>query len=638
MCGILGFSHLERRLPAGTLASGLASLAHRGPDQQGQFVSDQISLGATRLKILDLEGGDQPLYSPDGDIVLVFNGEIFNYKDLRQQLELEGVIFRTRCDSEVVLSAYLSWGNLCFRRLRGMFAIAIWSRSKGRLTLARDRMGIKPLYYCLHRGEIYFGSELKCIFAHPGVPRQIDIEGLNCFLSMNYVPGPMTLVEGISKLMPGHFLEWRHGEISIETFVQPSRDAQAPATVEAACWELDVLLSHSVSEQLVSDVPIGIWLSGGLDSSTILSYAAKSTHHPLKTFSITFQGRSFDDGKYIRDVSNFFGTQHQEIDLNPTVELSDAIEEIAYYSDEPSGDAGALPVWFLAKMTRKGVTVALSGEGADELFGGYLTYQADLYRKLAEWIPRSIRRAALACALRLPVSDEKIGIEYKLTRFLHGTLLSPEAAHIFWNGTFSDDEKQNLFLHSDPEVLAKILKTIKMRPGVGRYMDFDQRYYLPDDILYKVDRMSMAHGVEVRPPFLDQRIVDFAARLPDSMKIKGGTSKYILRRLMKKKLPECVLSRPKIGLDIPIHDWFRGPLRTFLLDILSEETVKRTNLFHWPAVKDLIDAHLNRKVNVGYHLWGLVTLLIWIRRWDIKFPERHIVQSPAISEGVSSLS
>ncbi len=638
MCGILGFSHLYRRLPEGTLASALVSLVHRGPDQQGHFASDHISLGATRLKILDFEGGDQPLYGPGGDIVLVFNGEIFNYKALRQELESEGVTFQTRCDSEVVLNAYLSWGDSCFRRLRGMFAIAIWSQSECRLTLVRDRMGIKPLYYYRHYGEIYFGSELKCIFAHPEVPRRIDIAGLNCFLSMNYVPGSRTLVEGITKLMPGHLLEWQRGRVTIASFIEPSPPGCAPATVEEACEELDLILSRSVSEQLASDVPVGIWLSGGLDSSTIVRYAAQATQRPLKTFSITFQGRSFDDGKYTREVSSFFGTEHHDIDLNPTVDLVDAIEEIAYYSDEPSGDAGALPLWFLAKMTRKEVTVALSGEGADELFGGYLTYKADHYRGLVEWLPSRIKRAALASALHLPVSNEKIGFEYKLKRFLHGTLLSSEAAHVFWNGTFTEDEKQRIFRHFAPDALAGILDTMKQAPGLERYMEFDQRFYLPDDILYKVDRMSMAHAVEVRPPFIDSRVVDFAARLPESMKIKGRESKYILRRLMKDKLPASVLGRSKIGLDIPIHDWFRGPLRVFLLDTVSEKAVKQTNLFYWPEIESMIDAHLKRKVNIGYHLWGLMTLMIWIRRWDIQSPEQQRVLTPAMAEQVGSLS
>jgi len=618
MCGILGYSHIAKDLPAGVLMAALEAIAHRGPDNQGTFCSEHISLGATRLRIVDLEGGDQPLFSPDRDVVIVFNGEVFNYQELRAQLEEEGFNFQTRCDTEIVLNAFLCWGSSCFSRLRGMFAIGIWVRSERHLILARDRMGIKPLYYCLQDGEIYFGSELKCILMHPAVRRNICLSGLNCFLSLNYVPGPLTLVEGIIKLMPGHLLEWRNGEWSSCSYVPPLAAISVPGSVEGACDELDGLLEQSLKEQLVSDLPVGIWLSGGLDSSTILHYAASAHQGALQTYSVTFRGRSFDESRYIKEVSNHFGTRHTEFDLSATADLVDAIARIAYYSDEPGADAGALPLWFLAQMTSRDVTVVLTGEGADELFGGYLTYKADRYCALAHRIPARLRRAALAFAMQLPVSDEKISFEYRLKRFLQGTLLSPEMAHVFWNGTFSETEKQRLFLFADPGPLAKVLGEMGEGGGLQRYLDFDQRYYLPDDILYKVDRISMAHSLEVRPPFLDQRIVDFAAGLPERLKLRGSTSKYVLRRLMMDKLPRAVLQRPKIGFDVPIHEWLRGALRPLLLDTLSQEAVLASGLFHWPAVKLLVNAHLERKANHGYHLWGLMVLLIWMKRWKIE--------------------
>src|ERR1700737_3376605 len=316
MCGILGYSHIAKRLPSGVMRAALEALVHRGPDHQGSFCSEHISLGATRLRILDLEGGDQPLFSPDHNVVIVFNGEIFNYHELRAQLEAEDFIFKTRCDTEVVLNAFLRWGSSCFSRLRGMFSIAIWVQSERRLILARDRIGIKPLYYCLQGGEIYFGSELKCIFLHPAVRRNICLSGLNCFLSLNYVPGPFTLVEGIKKLMPGHFLEWGHGAPRWRAYVSAPGSAKAPRSIDAACDELDGLLTQSLKEQLVSDLPVGIWLSGGLDSSTILHYAANAHQRPLQTYSITFHGRSFDESRYIREVSDHFGTQHLDFDLS----------------------------------------------------------------------------------------------------------------------------------------------------------------------------------------------------------------------------------------------------------------------------------------------------------------------------------
>ncbi len=623
MCGILGYSHTAQPLPEGLLMAALEALAHRGPDHQGSFCSERISLGATRLRILDLEAGDQPLFSPDRDVVIVFNGEIFNCPALRAQLEVEGFGFETSCDTEVVLNAFLCWGTSCFSRLRGMFAIAIWVRSEGRLVLARDRVGIKPLYYCLQDGEIYFGSELKCILLHPAVRRNICLSGLNCFLSLNYVPGPLTLVEGITKLMPGHLLEWKDGECSIRSYVPAATAVNAPRSVEAACEELDSLLTQSLKEQLVSDLPVGIWLSGGLDSSTILHYAAHAHPHPLQTYSITFRGRSFDESKYITEVSSRFGTRHLDFDLSASADLVQATEQIAYYSDEPSADAGALPLWFLAQITSRDTTVVLTGEGADELFGGYLTYQADRYCAMVRRAPAWLRKASLALAMHLPVSDEKISFEYKLKRFLQGSLLSPEMAHVFWNGTFSEAEKQRSFLFADDGPLSKVLAAMR-GGGLQRYLDFDQCYYLPDDILYKVDRISMAHSLEVRPPFLDSRIVDFAAGLPERFKLRGSNSKYVLRRLMKDKLPRSVLRRPKIGFDVPIHEWLRGVLRPLLLDTLSQDAVLASGLFHWPAVKQLVSAHLGRRANLGYHLWGLMVLLIWMKRWRIELASDEV--------------
>ncbi len=639
MCGILGYSHISRELPPGVLTLGLNSLVHRGPDHQGRFVSDEISLGATRLRILDLGAGDQPLLSSDKDVVVVFNGEIFNHREIRAELEAEGFRFRTRCDTEVILYAFRRWGTACFSRFRGMFAIAVWVQSQQRLVLARDRMGIKPLYYCLHDGEIYFGSELKCIFAHPEVPRRVCLQGLNCYLSLNYVPGPYTLVEGIKKVMPGHLLEWQNGLCSTRSSVVASTP-EPPSSIDEACEKLDHLLTQSVGEQLASDVPVGVWLSGGLDSSTLVHYAAHAYPGRLRTFSITFQGRSFDESLHTREISRRYGTEHSEFDLSPSPDLANAIEQISYYSDEPSADAGALPVWFLSQMSRKDVTVLLSGEGADELFAGYLTYRADCYGAVARQLPALVRKAALACAGLLPISDEKISFEYKVKRFLQGSLLAPELAHVFWNGTFSEAEKRRLFHYPNSQPLAAIVTARKYKSRLQHSLDFDQRYYLPDDILYKVDRISMAHSLEVRPPFLDPRLVDFANSLPDDLKLRGSESKYVLRRLMKGKLPQSTLRRPKVGFDIPIHDWFRGALKPLLLDTLCENAVSSSKLFRWTAVESLLHEHLERRANWGYHLWGLVVLLLWMKRWRIELPSALTLPSAMaeVAEVVGSSS
>ncbi len=632
MCGILGFTSVTRALPAGVLSAGLSSLVHRGPDQQGSFSTPRVALGATRLRVIDLTDGDQPMHSPNRDVTIVFNGEIYNHAELRTELESVGRRFRTSCDTEVVLNAFLEWDTASFARLRGMFAVAIWVESEQRLVLARDRMGIKPLYYREHEGEIYFGSELKCIFANPEVPRRIDLDGLNCFLSLNYVPGPFTLIEGIRKLMPGHLLEYAKGRTTLRSYVPSSPPLPGPATLEEATEELDHLLQTSVKEQLVCDVPLGVWLSGGLDSSTVLHYASRLSPQRLKTFSITFRGKSFDESSYIQEVSRHYGTDHTELNLDEGADLSDVIEELGYYSDEPSADAGAVPVWYLAKMSRRDVTVVLSGEGSDELFGGYLTYKADRLRPVLSSLPRPLRRAALKCAWCIPVSDEKIGFEYKVKRFLQGSLLSPEAAHVFWNGTFSEEEKKEVFRYSDSNPLASILRQMSSSPSLERYLDFDKRYSLPDGILYKVDRMSMAHAVEVRPPFLDDRIVEFASRLPLRFKLSGSQTKAVLRTLMRDALPPSVLRRPKVGFDIPIHEWFRGVLRPLLQDTLTERAIEQSGLFDWIGVEKLINEHLERRANWGYHLWGLLTLILWMKRWRVEGPATGIRVLPLQNE------
>jgi asparagine synthase (glutamine-hydrolysing) len=596
----------------------LRQIHHRGPDSQGHYSGDGISMGATRLRIMDLGAGDQPLFSPDGDLVVVFNGEIFNHRQLRRELEQMGHSFQTRCDTEVVLNAYRCWGDACFSRFRGMFAIGIWERSKRRLILARDHAGIKPLYYCLQDGEIYFGSEMKCILAHPEVRRCLDLTGLNCFLSLNYVPAPLTLVKGIRKLMPGEVLEWKGHKARLRSYAETPEVPSRPLSLQDASSELDRLLKRSVAEQMEADRPVGLWVSGGLDSSTILHYAASASSHPLRTYSVTFQGRSFDEAAYAREISEHYGTKHSEFDLNEGVPLLDAIERIAHYSDEPMGDAGAVPLWFLAEMTRKDSTVVLTGEGADELFAGYLTYKADRYNRWARKIPPSLRRMALYMAKMLPVSNEKISFEYKLQRFLQGSFLGPQTAHTFWNGSFSEAEKQQTFFYADPDPLNNMVREIWPTDALQPYLDFDQKYYMPDDILYKVDRMSMAHSIEARPPFLDPEIVHFARSLPENMKLRGATSKYILRELMRDKLPRSIMSRPKIGFDIPVHHWLRGPLRPLLQDTLSQDAIESGNLFHWQAVEKLLNEHLQRKANHGYQLWGMMMLLMWMKHWNIE--------------------
>lgn len=620
MCGIAGFTRLSRQFGRGVASRITETLLHRGPDQHGYHEGSVATLCAVRLKIIDLEGGDQPIVSEDGDTVIAFNGEIYNHREIRRELERKGHRFVSNCDTETVLAAFIEWDTECFTRMRGMFAVALWTESRRRLVLARDRMGIKPLYYYRDRSDVCFGSELKAILEHPHVPRILDLTALDAYLSVNYVPGERTLIEGIRKVPPGHFLDWRNGSTRLAPWTK--RTEPEPVTsLGAAKEQLDWLLRESVREHLVSDVPLGVWSSGGLDSSSILHYAAQETSGPLKTFSVSFAGRSFDETPYFREVAKVYGTDHHEFDLNPDVELQGAIEDFAYYSDEPSADAGALPVWYLSKMTRRHVTVALSGEGADELFGGYVTYQADRLARPFRLVPAALRRAMRgALDQYLPVSDDKISLEYKLKRWIEGSWLDADEAHFFWNGTFSNKQRRQIRPGSNGNGLKELVAGLGLgRSGViDRYLAVDQNFYLPDDILYKADRMSMAHSLEVRPPFLDPRIVDFSLRLPERFKIHGSKQKYVLRELMKGKLPECVLTRKKTGFDIPTHDWFRGVLCPLLMDTLQTETIEATGVFSAAGIHALVRDHMERRVNVGYHLWGLLTLFLWMKRWKVE--------------------
>jgi len=626
LCGITGFTHGNSFIDPARIRTATDSLLHRGPDQQDTYESAEISLGAVRLKIIDLRAGEQPLFSEDGETVVVFNGEIYNHAELRDELEDAGHTFTSRSDTEVVLQAFLRWDTECFRRFNGMFAIALWSAREKRLILARDRMGIKPLYIHRRGGDIIFGSELKTIFAHPEVERNIDLTALHHYLSLNYVPCPRTLVEGIEKLPPGHFLEWRDGRVKTEAYWRLRFETQERLSLDSAADQLDALLLQSTRDHLISDVPLGLWLSGGVDSSTILHYVREVSGSRVNTFSISFQGRSFDETRYIRDIAERYETQHHELDLNPSLDLATAIEELAYYSDEPFADAGAVPVWFLAALSRQHVTVALSGEGADELFGGYITYQANRLAGPARRVPRRLREGLLRALRVWPVSNDKISLEYKVKRFFEGTLLTADAAHTYWNGTFSHSQQQDL-LHlcngsSVDDLYESEMISCTPAGSLTRYLAFDQSYYLPDDILQKVDRMSMAHSLEVRPPFLDHRVVEFAASLPERFKIQGSRQKVILKHLMKDKLPGAVLQRAKTGLDIPAHDWLRGALRPLLLDTLSAQAIEATKLFRSEGVASLIEEHMERRANLGYHLWGLLILFLWIKQWNIQTTPR----------------
>ena len=636
MCGIVGFTTKTWSPDPERIRQATRTLLHRGPDQQGVYQSATCCLGATRLKIIDLSAGDQPIFSDDRDTAIVFNGEIYNHLEVRKTLESRGHRFHTHCDTETVLHAFLEWDTACFERLRGMFAVALWSESRQRLVLARDRVGIKPLYIAEQGEDLFFASELKGILVHPEIERRLSLEGLDCFLSMNYVPSPWTLIDGIQKLPPGSWLEWQNGRINKQVYWRIPDMAPSSMSLEDAKSELDRLLEQSVLEHRMSDVPLGVWLSGGVDSTTILHYAAKASGSKLRTFSISFNGYSFDESSYIGEVVKQYGTEHEQLDLNPEQDLEGAIRELSYYSDEPSADSGALPVWFLSKLCKTRCTVAFSGEGADEVFGGYLTYRANRIAERLKQVPAGVIRLALRGMNSWPISNEKISLEYKVRRLLQGSLLPAEQAHVYWNGTFSETEKATLIKSPLPGALLDLLLPLQERlpgDGIAPFLEFDQKYFLPDDILVKSDRISMAHSVEVRPPFLDHRIIEFAANLPTKFKIRGDNQKYVLKELMRPKLKSPITQRKKVGFDIPAHEWFRGPLRDLLTETLKSARTDHAGVFNFDAIDRLIELHMTRKINVGYHLWGLMTLFLWIKQWKVQSVPVHQSSGQAILIG-----
>ncbi len=637
MCGIAGFTQSHSHVFDESVIHRMTRvLQHRGPDQQGCVFTPHVALGAVRLQVVDLHGGDQPFRSDDGRTIIAYNGEIFNHGEVRAGLESRGHRFRSSCDTEVALRAFLEWDTGCFRRLRGMFALAIWSEDRKRLVLARDRMGIKPLYLRRSGRHLIFGSELKALFEHPRVTRVLDPVALQDYLSLNYIPSPRTLVQGIGKLPSGHFLDWRDGQESITAYWKPVLWPDKSITETDAAEQLDHLLRDAVRENMVSDVPLGVWASGGLDSSTLLHYASEQSSQPLKTFSIAFEAPSCDESRWFREVARRYGTSHHEFELNRNTDITTAIEQFAWYSDEPGADAGALPVWYLAKMTREHVTVALSGEGGDELFGGYLTYQADRLAQPLRAIPGVFRRAALRTAHAvLPVSNEKVSFEYKLKRWLEGSLLEPDAAHLFWNGAFTPEQKRQLLPHLGRGGNSHLYAGLPTPDSIGslnRFMLLDQKYYLQDNLLYKVDRMSMAHSLEVRPPLLDHRIVEFAASLPEHLKIRGKAQKLILKKTMRGKLPDAILDRKKSGLDIPAHEWFRGPLAGLLRDTMSSHAIRNTSFFDRDVTETLLRDHTNKRINAGYQLWGLLTLFLWLKRWNIEVPDDLSMRASDLAE------
>ena len=621
MCGICGFINSDRRQPAreADLRRMCDSIVHRGPDEDGYFVFENVALGMRRLSIIDLSTGKQPISNEDKSIWIVFNGEIYNFPQLRQELEAKGHKFRTRTDTETIVHAYEEWGIECPNRLNGMFAFAIWDDNKKQLFIARDRVGIKPLYYYADNKRLVFGSELKAILQLPEVPRQIDKRALDLFLTYEYVPAPHSILEGIRKLPAGHILLARDGRVEVQQYwdLHFSENGKEP---EQTRTDLLELLQDAVKMRLISDVPLGAFLSGGIDSSAIVALMSRVMDQPVKTFSIGFEDQSYNELNYARAIAKHFQTEHHELIIKPdALELTD---KLVHHLDEPFGDFSIYPTYLVSKMAREHVKVVLSGDGGDELFGGYDTYIAEVAdRTYRRFVPAILRNYMIApMAAMLPPTQQKKGLINRTKRFVEGSALPDDLQHTRWMTFLVEKEKARIYSEGLYESTAgtatfdfmrRHFKKARTADALNQQLYVDIKTYLCDDILVKVDRMSMAVSLEARVPFLDHRVVEYSGRIPGDLKLRGTKTKYILKEALQELLPYEILHRGKEGFSIPIKNWLKKELKPLMLDVLSEETLRRDQYFDARYVHKLIDEHCKNKENHSHRLWALMVFHIW---------------------------
>ncbi len=620
MCGICGIVGYRAPVDRAVLASMAGALRHRGPDDEGFYVSGaespQCGLGFRRLSIIDLGGGNQPIGSEDRRLQLVCNGEIYNYRELRDELRGKGHRFATETDVEVVVHLYEELGPRCLERLNGMFAFAIWDERERSLFAARDRLGKKPLYYADTGRELLFGSELKALLEHPSCPRELDPAALSRYLAFEYVPAPFSILAGVGKLPAAHSLRWSGGRLTVERYWRFPPPEPEQRRDEDLVEEFRDRLREAVRLRLMADVPLGAFLSGGIDSSSIVALMSELAPGRVETFSIGFEERSFDESDQARRVARHFRTTHHEDRFTPQV-LLEVLPEVTSWMDEPFADASLLPTYLLSRFTRRSVTVALGGDGADELLAGYPTFQADRLARLYRLPAALHERVVLPLAERLPVSDEDFSVEFRLKRFLRGMSEPQATRHQAWLGSFTPAAQAALLRDGaapDPYAeLRRLAAATRGRDPLHRTIELYTTTYLPDDILVKVDRASMACSLEVRAPFLDYTLVEFLARVPARLKLRGLERKVILKRAMASRLPEGIAGRRKKGFGIPTAKWFKRELREALLDELSPERLRSQGLFEPSAVDRLVREHLDGRRDNHKELWTLFVFQLWHR-------------------------
>lgn len=635
MCGITGGLWFDERnaINATVLGSMAHAIEHRGPDDAGTHLESLqrdvtgvipgVALGFRRLSIIDLAGGHQPMSNEDGSVWIVFNGEIYNYRDLRRRLEGSGHKFQTDSDTETIVHLYEDLGTECFAHLNGMFAVAIWDRTKRQVVLARDRLGKKPLFYQWHDGQLLFGSELKAISQSPTFDSKLSAGAIDQFLTYQYVPHPNSIYQHSRKLPPGRFAVVRESGIEVKSYWNVDWRHETQISEQEAASKLDELLRDSIRLRLRSDVPLGAFLSGGVDSSLIVALAQEQLDTPLNTFSIGFAENDFDETSYARQVAGWVRTNHNEFKVTP--HAVSVLDQLVWHYDEPFGDSSSIPTWYLCQRTREQVTVALSGDGGDELFAGYDRYRAIW---LSQWFNRLIPVAPILGSRfvqKLPHSNRQRSFVRRLQRF--GQALNEPAARQFmnWLQIFPERMRAELYRdefveqlpNEDPyEFFESAWRGVGDRDVVSRASLADLVTYLPCDLMTKVDIASMAHGLECRQPFLDYRLVEFAASLPVSLKFRFGSGKRLLRRTFERLLPRQIWTRKKMGFGVPLGYWFQNELRELMYERLLSNDSRCHQFLKPDAIQTLVEQHVAGRVNHCYRLWNLLILESWLRRWS----------------------
>ena len=624
MCGIVGIVRNDHSdVDQALLARMCAAIRHRGPDDDGFYLNKGVGLGMRRLAIIDLKSGAQPIHNQDRTAWIIFNGEIYNYRQLRDQLEKLGHSFYTNSDTEAIIHAYDQYGADCPKHLRGMFAFAIWDERTQELFLARDRVGKKPVLYAQVNGQLVFGSEFSALLQHPDIGKDIDFEALNHYLSFMCVPAPLTAYREIRKLEPGHSLRYRKGEIRIERYWQPDFSRKVDLSEQEAGEEAIRILRDAVKVRLMSEVPLGAFLSGGIDSSAVVALMSEESSAPVKTFSIGFEEQDFSELHHARRVAEHVGADHHEFIVRP--DALEVLPILVEHYGEPYADSSAVPTYYVARETRKHVTVALNGDGGDESFAGYERYAAMRVAERYHRIPALLRDTVLRQAIELmPSSETKRGRVRDLKRFVEAASLPKVERYLRWVSVFDSQAKQDLYTdsfrqetraHSAAGIIDPWFARANGSGIVDAALLTDIMTYLPNDLLVKVDIATMANSLEARSPFLDHHVIEFAASLPEKYKLRGLTTKYLLKQVLRKLLPAENLGRRKMGFGVPIGHWFRGKLQPFLREtILSEAALKR-GLFKPEAVKRLVELHTRGERDYSHQLWTLLMLELWFQRF-----------------------